>query len=124
MSFLKNAINNDKGFFQGGKSFGGQGFLGNDGVLGQVANNFKDKPYAGIFGVCPYTGKPLQSATEQASGVSDSISQAQDTGINPQSNRYIQFAPQTGKFGALNTQLFGGNKKGEMGGGGMGGMMT
>lgn len=49
MSFLKNAINNDKGLFQGGEFVGFKG----------LKNAFKDKPYAGIPGVCPYTGKPL-----------------------------------------------------------------
>ena len=54
MSFLKekfsNAINNDKGMFQGGE------FVG----LKNFANKFKDKPFEGIPGVCPYTGKPLK----------------------------------------------------------------
>lgn len=108
MSFIKGAINNDKGFFQNGKSFGGRGLMGEDGVLSNLVNKLKDKPYEGIPGVCPYTGKPLQSATEQATGVSDSVSKAQETGINPLRNRYVQFAPTTGKFGAINQALYGG----------------
>jgi len=99
MSFLKekfsNAINNDKGLFQGGE------FVG----FKNIANKFKDKPYAGIPGVCPYTGKPLQTPTEQQTGVSDDIAQAQQTGINPNTGRDVQFAPTTGKFGSLNQAL-------------------
>lgn len=72
MSFLTNK----QGFFQEGKSFGGRGLFGKDGVLSGFANKFKDKPYAGIPGVCPYTGKPLQTPTEQATGVSDEVTQS------------------------------------------------
>ena len=76
MSFIKEAINNDRGFFQGGKSFGGKGFLGQGGVLGDLTKKLKPKPYAGIPGVCPYSGKPLDqpgvaqkcAATAQAQG--------------------------------------------------------
>lgn len=69
-------MNNDTGFFQGGKSFGGKGFLGPGGMLSEIGKKFKDKPFAGIPGVCPYTGKPLQSPTEQQTGVADEVSQA------------------------------------------------
>lgn len=64
-------FNNDKGFFQGGKSFGGRGLLGDGGVLSGLKDKLKSKPCAGMPGVCPYTCKPLQSPTEMQTGVSD-----------------------------------------------------
>lgn len=67
-SKIKGSFADDKGFFQGGKSFGGRGLKG---VLGDVGKAMRPKPYAGIPGVCPYTGKPLRTPQEQASGVSD-----------------------------------------------------
>ena len=80
MSFIKDAINNERGFFQGGKSFGGKGFLGKGGMLSSMQKKFKPKPYAGIPSVCPYSGKPLGDP-----GVAEKCAaKAQEQGEDPQ----------------------------------------
>lgn len=93
-------FNNNKGFFQGDGQGGTKFSLG--GGLQNLGNMFKDKPYEGIPGVCPFTGQPLRSKTELQNGVSDSIS------MNPNTQRQRQMAPTTGKYGAINSQLMGG----------------
>lgn len=102
-----NWFNNDKGFFQQGKSFGGRGLFGENGVLSGLADSMKPKPFAGVPGVCPYTGKPLQTPTEKATGVSD---EARAQGAAPTTDTTSpsepMLAPTTGKFGALNQELF------------------
>jgi len=79
-------FNNNKGFFQGGGPGGikfdiGQGMSNLGEKFKSGLNQFKDKPYAGIPGVCPYTGKPLKTAQEQQAGVSDQFMQTMGGGL-------------------------------------------
>lgn len=92
-----NWFNNDKGFFQGGKSFGGRGLLGEDGVLGGLTKKFQSKPCEGIPGVCPYSCQPLQTPTEKQTGVSDA---ARAEGA-PAENKAAPQAPMNPQAGAL-----------------------
>ena len=73
-----NIFTNDKGFFQG-KPGGGTSF-NFQGGLDELAKKFKPKPYKGMTGVCPYTGKPLVTPEEQQSGVSNEAKMMIDAG--------------------------------------------
>jgi hypothetical protein len=97
MSFLKNAMNNDKGFFQGGKSFGGKGI---DGMLSSLIPSQPnlDNSQEGVVvnsesgGI--YTSQILPALRAQR------IAQAQQMGN-------MQMAPQN-KYAAMNAAWRGG----------------
>lgn len=80
-------FNNDKGFFQSNGKGGIKFDLGAG--LANMKRKVSPKPFAGIPGVCPYTGKPLQTLQEQATGISQ---EAQAQGKPPvrQQNDAIQ----------------------------------
>jgi len=97
MSFLKNAMNNDKGFFQGGKSFGGKGI---DGMLSELipSQPIIDNSPEGVIDNSEsgdiYTSQILPALRAQR------IAQAQQAGN-------LQIAPQN-KYAAMNAALRGG----------------
>lgn len=104
-------FSDNKGFFQGGKSFGGRGLFGEGGVvssLGEgISKRLMGKPCEGQPGVCPYTCKPLQTPVEKAEGVSAEAKQMlNQEGTNPNTGRPVVM-PQGGKFDALNQAAMG-----------------
>ncbi len=72
-------FDNDRGFFQRGKSFGGLGLKGLFEKLGKAAGIRK----------CPYTGKPLTTPTELQSGIADEVASQQ---IPPTGNYYNEYS--------------------------------
>lgn len=97
MSFIKNAMNNDKGFFQGGKSFGGKGI---DGMLSGLipSQPIVDNSPEGVVDNSEsgdiYASQIVPALRAQR------LAQAQQAGN-------MQMAPQN-KYAAMNAALRGG----------------
>ena len=66
-------LNDDKGFFQHGKSFGGKGLFGSGGVLSNLTRGPKKYPPFDEFGRprCPWTGELLKTEEEKRTGISN-----------------------------------------------------